>query len=306
MPTDPPPDLSENDAPRPSRRLPILGLTLRLAAASAVIAGLSLYARDTLRTAPPVRSEISAPGLSAPGLSAPGLSAPSLADAFAAQAFVPSMARPARPALAIVPDSARLRLDASDALEPVRAEPPRINPGTGLREEALSRGDFQAIEASALRLTLTRNLGPEPAPGLFVTMARRAADGPALAVIRTGPRGRIATKFGLVETLEATLSGEGRRVCTGFATLEAAPVRIDGWLCAPLGQPPEPQAIACALDALDLDDPSDPATAAVFREATTRRDPGCAAKPTGKSAELSEPAGRTGSIAAKRAARAKK
>lgn len=256
------------------RRLPLLSLALRLAAASAVIAAISLYARGGPRPipAPEPPAEIAAP-------------------------FVPSApAAPARAALPPLPG--RPALPASDALDPVRIEPARVNPATGLREEVLVRGSFEAIESRALRLILTRDAGPDPVPGLFVTLARRAADGPALAVTRTGARGRIATKFGAVETLEATLAGALRRVCTGFVTLEAAPVRIEGWLCAPLGQPPEPRALACALDGLTLDGADEPA-ASLFRAAEARRDPACAQERPSAAAEA---AGRTGSIRARKAA----
>ena len=262
---------------RDSRRLPLLSLTLRLAVASAAIAALSLYAQGALRKAPAPAPEPPVEVVAAP--------------------FVPSTpAAPARAALPPLPG--RLALADPDGLDPVRIEPARVNPATGLREEVVARGSFEAIESPALRLTLTRDAGTDAPPGLFVTLARRAADGPALAVIRTGARGRIATKFGAVETLEATLSGAARRICTGFVTLEAAPLRIDGWLCAPLGQPPEPRALACALDGLTLDGAEEPA-ASVFREAERRRDPACGqARPSA----AAEAAGRTGSIRGRRQA----
>ncbi|GJD57107.1 hypothetical protein [Methylobacterium dankookense] len=257
------------------RRLPLVSLTLRLAAASAAIAALSLLAHGSLRRA-----------------SAPQPEPPA---EVAATPFVPSTpAAPAKPALAPLPG--RLALADPDGLDPVRIEPARINPATGLREEVVARGAFDAIESPALRLTLTRDAGTAAPPSLFVTLARRAADGPALAVIRTGARGRVATKFGTVETLEATLAGAARRICTGFVTLEAAPARIDGWLCAPLGQPPEPRALACALDGLTLDGAEEPA-AGVFRAAEGRRDPACGnARPSA----AAEAAGRTGSIRGRR------
>lgn len=262
------------DADEPPARLPLLGLTAKLAVALATVALLALLARGRVET-PSEPSE------------------PALADAF----FVPSaLAAPAKPAAPALPG--RLGIDEPEAIDPVRLEPARVNPVTGLREETLARGDFDAIESSALRLTLAREAGSER-PGLFVTLVRRGADGPGIAVVRTGARGRIDTKFGPVETLEATLAGGARRVCTGFATLEVAPPRIDGWLCAPLAQPPEPRAIACILDALTLEGAEGP-SAAHFRAAETRRDPGC--RPAQPSAAADPPAGRTGSIRSRRAA----
>ncbi|WP_267354583.1 MULTISPECIES: hypothetical protein [unclassified Methylobacterium] len=148
-----------------------------------------------------------------------------------------------------------------------------LEPHTGLREDVLSRGDVAAIEAPALRLTLTRGTNAGAAPTLFILMARRAASGPsldrpALAVVRTGSRGRIQTKFGAVDTLEVTFGNPAPRTCLGFVTLEAG-FRLDGWSCAPLGQPPEAQALACTIDALSFVDLADPETTAAFSAAAS-------------------------------------
>ncbi|KAB1074828.1 hypothetical protein [Methylobacterium planeticum] len=254
----------------------------RAACAAAIIAGLSLLARETMRSPSP----------------APAPEAP------LAVAFVPASALPVRPAVPGTAIGPRYRLGEAGSGDPVRAEPARFNAVTGLREDALSRGDFSAIAAPHLRLTITEGVGAEPNPSLFVAIARRAADGPGLSVTRTGERGRIDTKFGAFETLEATLVGAGTRICTGFSSLVAAPIRIEGWLCAPLGLPPEPRALVCALDGLGLDGPADPATEAVFREAQARRDPAC--RPSARQAAGPDTAAQTGSIGAGRRAQAKK
>lgn len=268
--------------PAPKRsRLPLLALTGRVVGSAVAIGALSLFARETIRTHPPV-----------PSPPVPSVRA-AVTRAELGIAFVPATMPAAPPAVPLAPVG-RLRLGTGGddgAGDPVRAEPVRRP-----REETLARGDFSAIEASHLRLTLTREAA-EPAPSLFVTLARSAAEGMSLSVVRTAARGRIATKFGAVETLEATLAGPLRRVCTGFATVEARPVRIDGWLCAPLGRPPEPRALACTLDALALDAPADPATNAVFAEAEHRRDPAC--DPI-RALSGTEAEGRTGSIGARR------
>lgn len=263
------PDLAPA-APAP-RRWRLLAFSGRAVGSVMVIAALSLSAHETIRTPSPEPAP------------------ESVTTTDLGIAFVPALTPVPRPAVAAA-GLGRLRLDMAG--EPVRIEAPRIP-----QEQTLDRGDFSAIEETHLRLSLLRD-APEPSPGLFVTLARRAAEGPNLSVIKTGLRGRIATKFGTVETLEATLSGDLRRVCTGFVTLEAGPVRIDGWLCAPLGQPPEPRTLACTLDALVLDERADPATDAVFAEAERRRDPGC--DPVRTLSEK-EPGGRTGSIAPRRA-----
>jgi hypothetical protein len=221
------------DAPAASRRAPPAGLRLvaRLACAAAAIAGLSLFAREHRPSEDRRAGE-----------------APATAEA--STPFVPSVGPGVRPAVATAVTAPRFRLDLSDAPEPVRAEPPRIAAAGGRREETLNQGAFPTIEAPYLRLVVGETGPGDPARTLFVTLARRAADGPGLSVIRTGERGRIETKFGAVETLEATFSGPLDRVCTGFAGAAGPSHRFEGWLCAPLGQAPEPRAVACALDAL--------------------------------------------------------
>lgn len=217
--------------------------------------------------------------------------APALAPAAptaAEVAFVPSMrASPAPPAASV----AQFGL-AEPGLDPVRVTA-RVDPRTGLREDTLTRGDVAAIEAPALRVQLTRGAVSGPPPTLFVLMARRAANGPALdrpalAVARTGARGQIRTKFGAIETLEVTFAGPAQRTCTGFVTRDTA-FQLDGWLCAPLARPPEPQALGCTLDALSLVDLADADATAAF-----------AALPDAAGAcplaAVPEPQGRTGSL----------
>ncbi|MCP6379938.1 hypothetical protein NL466_30010, partial [Klebsiella pneumoniae] len=76
----------------------------------------------------------------------------------------------------------RYRLDDPDALDQAKIEPARINPATGQREDRLSQGKFDAADAPYLSLTVTE--GSTPPVSLFVTIARRAADGQGLAVVR--------------------------------------------------------------------------------------------------------------------------
>ena len=193
--------------------------------------------------------------------------------------------------------TAPLRLT-EPGIDPVRVEPGRIDPKTGLREDVLGRGSFSALEAPVLRLAVTRGIGAERAPGLFVLVARRAAMAARgelpLSLSRIVPRGVVATRFGPAEIAEATLSGPLTRSCTGFVLAQAG-LRIDGFLCAPLGGAAEPKALACTLDALDFDDQSDPTASALFRQAKGRS--ACDAP----GAAVADPAGRTGSIERRRA-----
>jgi hypothetical protein len=169
----------------------------------------------------------------------------------------------------------------------------RIDPSTGLREDVLMRGEFAMLEAPALRVTLTRGSAAVAAPTLFVLLARRAAAGPAidrpaLSVLRTGVRGQIVTKFGAVETLDVSVGGQVQRTCAGFVTRDAA-VRLDGWYCAPLGRPPESEALRCAIDGLSFVDRTDADTTASFAMASAS----ATACPSGASGR--EPPIRTGS-----------
>ncbi len=195
--------------------------------------------------------------------------------------------------------TAPLRLT-EPGIDPVRVEPGRIDPKSGLREDVLGRGSFAAIEAPVLRLAVTRGIGSERAPGLFVLTARRAAlagrgEAP-LSVSRAMPRGVVATRFGPAEIAEATLTGGAlTRACTAFVLTQPG-LRIDGFLCGPLGSAAEPKSLACTLDALDFDDQSDPTASALFRQARARS--AC----DGGGSAAADPAGKTGSIERRRAA----
>lgn len=207
--------------------------------------------------------------------------------------FVPSASVAARPAVPIVVSGPRFRLDDVDPVNPARSEPPRLNPSTGQREDTLVQGEFGLIEGPYLRLTIAEGSGSSPSRSLFVTLARRGADGLGLAVLKTGERGRLKTKFGSLDTLDVTLGGPITRTCTGFMTSDASPVRLDGWLCAPLGQPPEPRAVACALDKLVLNGQASGAFETLVRAAETRRDRGCGSAAMAPSRDIT---GQTGSI----------
>ena len=225
-------------------------LGLRLVLASAVIALLYVCAWR--------------PGVG-PAATVPGLSQ---AAGAAGLGFVPTMRAPPAP-----PPLPAARFDLTEpGLDRVRVSA-RIDPRSGLREDTLIRGDFDALETPALRVTLTRGTEAGAAPTLFVLLARRAATGPtidrpALSVLRTGSRGQADTKFGAVETLEVTFGGPTSRTCTGFVIRTAA-FRLDGWSCAPLGRPPEVRALACTLDALHFVDLGDPETTAAFAAAAS-------------------------------------
>ena len=118
--------------------------------------------------------------------------------------------------------------------------------------DTLTAGAFAVQEAPFLHLVAVETSEPDGEGSLFVTLARRAAEAGGLAVVRTGERGQLATRFGALDTVDATLvDAESRRACTAFRlNASLATLRLEGWLCAPLGQLPEPQAVACTVDRL--------------------------------------------------------
>lgn len=208
------------------RRLSRTRLVLQLSVCAALIAGLSLAARDRLRAPEPARSWTDPPR---------------------AERIAPRQIAATEPLLTLI-DAAF-----SPSAPPPRVEPSRWDATRGQREDSVSQGGFDAIEAPWLLVTATdAGARTESPPSLFVTLVRRAADGRGLAVTRTGERGVVATRYGTFETLETVLSGDGTRTCTGFRSLALNTVHLDGWLCGILGQAPEKREVACAIDRIAL------------------------------------------------------
>lgn len=257
-------DLDERDmrplvAPKPFRRARLAG---RFVCAAALIAGLSLAARDRVDT------DTQRQGWVEPQRGA------SLAPVRRVVQASPSM----------------LAIDVLPFEPPARIETPHWSAASGRREDGLVQGQFDAIDAAYLRVTVGETPQAEPNPSLFVMLARRAADLRGLSVTRTAARGTLDTKFGPFETVEMTLQGEGARQCTGFQSVGSASVRIDGWYCGLLGQVPEPSAVACSIDRLRLTGPVETA----FTEADRPRPSSCGAGGVTVSAPPSD--GATGSI----------
>ncbi|AWB23695.1 hypothetical protein DA075_24685 [Methylobacterium currus] len=200
--------------PRRSWRGRAAGRTI---AAAAVIALLSVLASERRLADPPLADEA---------------------------AFVPRYAAPAV-AAPLWSEAAADRYRLGDATGSARMQP-------GLREDTLTAGAFAVQEAPFLHLVAVETSEPDGEGSLFVTLARRAAEAGGLAVVRTGERGQLATRFGALDTVDATLvDAESRRACTAFRlNASLAALRLEGWLCAPLGQLPEPQAVACTVDRL--------------------------------------------------------
>ncbi len=198
--------------PRRSRRRRVAGRTI---GAASVIALLSVLASERRQADPPVAADTAA--------------------------FVPRYAASAV-ALPVWSEVAADRYRLGEATGSARVQ-------AGLREDTLTAGTFGVHEAPFLRLVATEASGPDGEGSLFVALARRAAEAGGLSVARTGERGQLATRFGTLDTVDATLAdAEGKRACTAFRI--GAALRLEGWLCAPLGQLPEPQAVACTVERL--------------------------------------------------------
>ena len=96
--------------------------------------------------------------------------------------------------------------------------------------------------------------GPlDGAPGSFYLDLTRAAARAGVAVTRASLPTMHQIRFGGLEVAEVVLAeGEGARACLGFRLLAGEPdLRILGFACDRERQP-EPRALACTLDGLQL------------------------------------------------------
>jgi len=125
----------------------------------------------------------------------------------------------------------------------------RIGPG---RQDALTFGDGPGA-GDWLRLSV-QQAGPlDPAPGSFYLDLTRAAARAGVAVTRASLPVMQQIRFGGLEVAEVVLAeGEGTRACLGFRLLAGEPdLRMLGFACDGERQP-EPRALACTLDGLQL------------------------------------------------------
>lgn len=128
----------------------------------------------------------------------------------------------------------------------------RRTTGSG-REDWLTFGD-PARAGLLLRLVVSRrDPAPPPAADLVVDYARLAATA-GHALTRAGLPFAMATRFGSFDVAELTLrTGVLMRACLGFRLRDATgPIGMIGVACGDPEHPPEPGALACALDRIDL------------------------------------------------------
>lgn len=147
----------------------------------------------------------------------------------------------------------------------------------GKREDVLVFGRFtEAKPHLVLRLLLDAKDDQLSQP--FVIAMVREAAGRGMSMQRSGAPTGIETKFGLVETADATLSdGEANRACIGFRHRMAdAHLSLSGWWCGVANRPADRQQLICLLDRVDLLSAGDDrALHAAFARTELKRQPAC-------------------------------
>ena len=107
----------------------------------------------------------------------------------------------------------------------------------------------------------------------------REAAARALSVQRSGLPAAIATRFGPVETADATLSdGQTSRACIAFRMEAGAlPLAMSGWWCGGAAKPADRQQLVCLIDRIDLLNAGDDrALRSAFARTELNRQPACA------------------------------
>ncbi len=146
------------------------------------------------------------------------------------------------------------------------------------REDVLGFGGFAEPKAHLLlRLSVEHDRGDLSQP--FIIALVREAAARAMSVQRSGMPSAIQTRFGPVETADATLSdGEVSRACIAFR-MDAGvmPLSMSGWWCGGEGKPADRQQLVCLIDRIDLLNAGDDrALRTAFARTELNRQPGCA------------------------------
>lgn len=168
-------------------------------------------------------------------------------------------------------------LDSAELDRQAPAYEARRSQGGGKREDMLVFGRFaEAKPHLVLRLLLDGKEDQLSQP--FVVAMVREAAGRGMSLQRSGAPIGIETKFGLVETADATLSdGEASRACIGFRyRMGEAHLSLSGWWCGAGNRPADRQQLICLLDRLDLISAGDDrALHAAFARTELKRQPAC-------------------------------
>lgn len=150
------------------------------------------------------------------------------------------------------------------------------------REDVLTFGEFgDGRSFLSLRLQVNRDAGEGALAGLsqpFVIMLVRESAARGLSVGRSGATTTVETKFGLVETADASLSdGTAGRACIAFRHLDAsAHLSFSGWWCGSEARPADRAQLICLIDRIDLlSAGDDPELRASFARTELNRRQGC-------------------------------
>jgi hypothetical protein len=145
------------------------------------------------------------------------------------------------------------------------------------REDRLQFGVLDGPAPHLLMRVTVDRAGPRRPDPFLVTLARDAA-AQGLGIGRAGTVSGLATGFGLVETADVVLAGEGhRRACIAFRLDGASQVlAFGGWWCGTDGKPADRTRLACLIERLDLlSAGQDRELRGLFARAELDRRPGC-------------------------------
>lgn len=146
------------------------------------------------------------------------------------------------------------------------------------REDLLGFGAFVEPKAHLL-LRLSVEHGRSDLTQPFIIALVREAAARAMSVQRSGMPSAIQTRFGPVETADATLNdGDVSRSCIAFR-MDAGvmPLSMSGWWCGGEGKPADRQQLVCLIDRIDLLNAGDDrALRTAFARTELNRQPGCA------------------------------
>lgn len=169
-------------------------------------------------------------------------------------------------------------LDSPELDRQVPAYEARLAQAGARRRDDLSFGSF-AADRPHLQLRLQVEHGAMPAASSFVISLVREAAERGMSIQRSGLASAIATRFGPVETADATLSdGEASRPCIVFRKSPGElPLGLSGWWCGGADRPADRQQLICMIDRIDLLNAGDDRVLrSAFAKTELARQPACA------------------------------
>lgn len=145
------------------------------------------------------------------------------------------------------------------------------------REDVLTFGGFTEAKPHLLLRALLDPTDDQLSQPFVIALVRDAA-GRGMSVQRSGMPTTIETKFGQVETADATLNdGAASRACIGFRhRMSDAHLALSGWWCGSASRPADRQQLVCLLDRFDLLSAGDDRSLhAAFARTELKRQPAC-------------------------------